>query len=124
MYNVFIPRNYKELELMYTLLREAKRRGQEEATRVITRCIRTFTRKPVSECRCVKDNGIDGFVNLFPLPEDIETMEDAERYFQEEEYIPMRYAAWDCTGKPFTKWHKVFVRHGRFWCYHAVGMDV
>lgn len=81
--------------------------------------------KRMDDRQTVRDNGIDGFIVKFPLPECIETRQDAEEYFREHEYIRMIPSAYDCTGKSFTKWHKIFQKpDGRFWVYHCIGMDV
>ena len=81
--------------------------------------------KRVDDRQTVRDDGIDGFIVKFPLPEYIETRQDAEEYFNEYEYIRMIPSAYDCTGQRFTSWYKIFQKpDGRFWAYHSVGMDV
>ena len=64
------------------------------------------------------------FAELLPLPEYIETMDEAVSYFEDYEYRPYYPSAYDCTGQAFTSWYKVFVRGGRFWAYHRVSVDV
>ena len=61
----------------------------------------------------------------YPLPEDIKTFEEAEEYFKEYERIECRPSQYDCTGQTFTSWWEIFRKpDGRFWVYHAIGMDV
>ena len=59
-----------------------------------------------------------------PLPEYIETMDEAVSYFEDYEYRHYYPYAYDCTGQAFTSWYKVFARGGRFWAYHRVSVDV
>ena len=80
--------------------------------------------KRVDDRQIVRD-GCDSFVAKFPLPEYIETRQDAVEYFKEYEYIRMIPSAYDCTGQRFTAWYKLFQKpDGRFWAYHCIGMDV
>ena len=74
--------------------------------------------------RIVKDNGFDGYLLLMELPECLETYEEADEYFRENEYIRPYYTYYDCTGRPFTSWYKLFLRHGRWYAYHSVCFDV
>ena len=74
--------------------------------------------------RIVRDYGIDGYVLLVELPEYLETYEEADEYFMENEYIRPYYTYYDCTGRPFTHWYKLFKRRGRWHAYHSVGFDV
>lgn len=74
--------------------------------------------------RIVKDNGIDGYIELVRLPDDFSSVEEATSFFEDfMAYRPIP-SAYDCTGRMFTAWYKVFKRRGGFWCYHCVGMDV
>ena len=80
--------------------------------------------KHVDDRHTVRDNGIDGFIDKFPLPEYIETRQDADEYFKEYEYIRMIPSAYDCTGQRFTGWYKIFQKpDGRFWAYHCIEFD-
>lgn len=90
----------------------------------LKRQIREFTHRPADESRIVHDDGFDGYVVLLPLPEFLETMEDAKEYFEEREVLTCRPSMYDCTGQAFTSWYKIFQRHGRFWAYHSVCFDV
>lgn len=72
----------------------------------------------------VRDNGIDGYVEKFPLPKYIKTAEDADEYFREYEFLRCRPSAYDCTGDWFTAWYHIFRKpDGSFWAYHSVTVD-
>lgn len=72
----------------------------------------------------VHDDG-DYCIIKFLLPVDIQTKEEANEYFREEEYISYRPTYYDCTGQLFTSWYLIFRKpDGRFLAYHAIGMDV
>ena len=66
----------------------------------------------------------DGYLVKIYCPEWIETMEDAEEWFDDCERIEMVYYPWDCTGQLFTSWHRIFCVNGKWICYHDVSMDV
>ena len=74
--------------------------------------------------RIVKDDGIDGFVELVTLPEICTTMDEAEEYFTDFVKIDCYPSAYDCTGRPFTSWYKLFQRGDKFYAYHRVSFDV
>lgn len=81
--------------------------------------------KKESERRTIVHDGGDDWIFKFPLPEDIQTREEAIEYFKEYEYIYYRPTYYDCTGQQFTSWFKVFQKpDGRFWAYHCVSLDV
>ena len=74
--------------------------------------------------RIVKDNGINGYIELVRLPDDFASVDEAESFFERFMTYRPTPCAYDCTGRAFTAWYKVFKRSGGFWCYHCVGMDV
>lgn len=79
------------------------------------------------ERRIVKDNGIDGYVELVSIPEVFDTLDGedgAEAFFKDFLEIHGRPSMYDCTGQAFTSWYKLFKRHGQFWAYHSVCFDV
>lgn len=121
---MFKVKNYQDLALAYEILNIAYENGKNEKAVELKREMRAFTNKPVSDRRIVRDDGVDGYVVLLPLPECVETMDEAREYFEECEYIHYRPSAYDCTGQAFTSWYKVFSRNGRFWAYHCVSFDV
>ena len=76
------------------------------------------------ERRIVKEYGIDGFVELVTLPDGIDNKEYANKFFHEYVYIEPVNSMYDCTGRAFTGWYKLFNRNGRFFAYHSVNFDV
>lgn len=94
----------------------------------IKRELREFYHKPVenpdTDGRTFHED-IDGMIVLKPLPECIETLEEAEEYFNEYERIVYRPTYYDCTGQLFTSWHKIFRKpNGKLWMYHSIGRDI
>lgn len=89
----------------------------------LKREIRAFAHRPADETRIVSDNGMDGHLILFPLPEFLESKEEAEELFMRDYYLECRPSMYDCTGQAFTSWHKIVERRGRFWAYHSVCYD-
>lgn len=76
------------------------------------------------ERRIVKEYGIDGFVELVKLPEDIDNEAYANKFFHEYVYIEPVNSMYDCTGRAFTSWYKLFKRNSGFYAYHHIAMDV
>lgn len=76
------------------------------------------------ERHIVHDNGINGYIELFQLPEEITTRETADEWFQYNEYMEYVPSAFDCTGQRFTSWYKLVERNGRWWAYHCISVDV
>ena len=134
MYNI---KNKKELSTAYGLLRCYKDSlGKEEfeykdvaaeLIKEVKAAIRAYHRKEDAALkargRIVEDNGIDGYVALVELPDGLETLEEANAYFEENMYMEVRESQYDCTGQLFTSWYKVFQRSGRFMAYHRVSCD-
>ena len=92
----------------------------------IKRSIRRFYKKVCAprDCRCVRDNGIDGYVLLITLPEWVQNKQDAIYYMVQNEVMECRPSQYDCTGQHFTNWYKVFCRRGRWMAYHSIRVDV
>ena len=90
----------------------------------VKRALREYAHRPVDERRIVRDDGIDGCVVLFPLPDRIKTSEGASEYFMHTEYRECAPSMYDCTGQAFTSWFKIINRQGRFWAYHSICFDV
>lgn len=123
-------RNNDDLRLAYEILGIYAKRDREAdfkakwSDRIILlkREIRAFTnaenKRPV-----VAFSDEDSVTYLQILPESIQTTEEADAFFYDymERVICSPY---DCTGKLFTVRHKAFQRHGRFYVYHTMGVDV
>ena len=88
----------------------------------IKRKIREYTTETFS-VRLIKED-LDGYVVLKEFPSCVTSEEEAEEWFESEEKILYIPSAYDCTGRAYTSWHKVFQRHGKWMFYHGVGLDV
>ena len=64
------------------------------------------------------------YIEKFPVPEYIHSIESAEEWFDECVFIEQPYSMYDCTGRPFTLWHKFAMLHGRLYCYHRICIDL
>ena len=120
-------KNIKDLKVAYILLNFFATNGVDpntDSVKSLKREIRSFTNKPASEEKLVKDYGVDGAVVLFPLPARLDSMEAAVDYFMDCEYIHSPNSAYDCTGRCFTSWFKIVEKNGRFWAYHSIARDV
>ena len=76
------------------------------------------------ERRIVKEDGIDGYVELVSIPDVFDTEEAADAFFKDFLYISCRPSMYDCTGQAFTSWYKLFKRRGQFYAYHRIALDV
>ena len=117
-----IINSYLDVQFWLIVLPDIKKKERKDD---IKRAIRKYLNKanPEPERRMFNES-IDGVIEVFPLPEDIETMEEATEYFKDFEYIYYRPTYYDCTGQLFTSWYKIFQKpDGRFWAYHSIGRD-
>ena len=90
----------------------------------IKAALRAYYHRPLPESRCIYWDDYGYAVTLGPLPVWISDAEEAEDYFESVmrmDYVPSQY---DCTGQTFTRWHKIVLRRGRWWCYHGTAMDI
>ena len=123
---------YQDLALWREFFGEAKELGKdttyvEQRIIEIKQRIRYLQKKQSNYIPIVKYYGADcdSCVDKFPLPADIKTKEDAERFFYDNEYISYKPSPYDCTGQLFTNWFKIFRKpNGEFWCYHSYSRDV
>lgn len=76
------------------------------------------------ERHLVKDDGIDGYVELVSIPSVFDTAQVADEFFKDFLYMSCRPSMFDCTGQAFTSWYKLFERRGQFYAYHRVSFDV
>lgn len=101
--------------------------GAEDRIKEIKSAIRNYYKRQDEETkdrRLVKDYYGDGYILLIDLPDFIHDEESAVSYFKETEYILVFWSQYDCTGRPFTSWYKIFKRRGKWMAYHSVGFDV
>ena len=123
---------YSDLRFYENMLSDVKKiPGSEPAVEVIENKIIDIKRilrkrnKTMSDRIFVHSDGIDGYVEKFPLPGYIDSFADAYEYFKEYEYLRERASAYDCTGDAFTSWYKIFQKpDGSFWAYHSIGIDI
>lgn len=71
----------------------------------------------------VHDRG-DGYIEKITLPEEIETEAEAKEFVENMIWIDFTDSPYDCTGRPFSNWYKVFCRNGNWMAYHSVSYDV
>ena len=76
------------------------------------------------ERRIVKEYGIDGYIELISIPAVFETVSEADEFFRDFIYLRAYPSVYDCTGKPFTGWYKLFKRNNQFYAYHRIEFDV
>ena len=122
-------RNYREAYIAELCLQIAPNDSSADA---VKRNLRQFyhrdSRQDVGmgflcERRIIADNGVDGFIELVSIPEIFATAEEAEEFFNDFIFIPEVNSNYDCTGKPFTCWHKIARRGSRYVIYHQVSID-
>lgn len=116
-----------DLCLAYKLLSIFNEIGKRNCQKAIDikRQIRSYLHRS-HNTKIIRDDGIDGYVSLSQLPEflDNTSKDEAVEWFKYNCYIEPTYSAYDCTGKPFTSWFKVFRRQEHWFVFHCVGFDV
>ena len=75
--------------------------------------------------RTVVHGDIDGYIELIDteIPATA-SREAAEQVFKNRYVMNLPNSQYDCTGRPFTTWYKLFVRRGTWFAYHNVCYDV
>lgn len=118
-------KNTRDLRFWYEYLRMQDDLPliNEDLVKEVKQKIRAYTNAPVDETRYF-DADYDGATLLLPLPESLKSAEAATEYFMDTLYIDFVPGPYDCTGRLFTSWFKVFKRGDRFWVYHRIGRDV
>ena len=84
--------------------------------------IRAYLNRPVDESRRIVAQDWDWALVRIIIP--AETMEEAEEWFESNEYIEYYDRGYDCTGQSFTSWYRIFEVGGKFVGYHRVSADV
>lgn len=129
--------NKNQLRFKYeTLLWLNKIKNENEdciidlAVNKIKKEIRDYYKKKEKERKewLIKDDGMDGYIVLFELPSEInsiqiDSFELAKEYFEAYEYRRCRLSMYDCTGQSFTIWYKIIKRNNKFYAYHQIGFD-
>ena len=99
----------------------------------LKRALRAWSHRPVRQftidgykfsSAIAKSYDIDGYVEKITLPEEVETEEEAKEFMENCIWIEPYYTDYDCTGRPFSNWYKVFCRNGKWMAYHSVSFDV
>ena len=126
-------RNGGDLKATYEVLMDMQALrplpGREEAVqehiRELKKDIRDYFRQQKNDGRCIiRDDGIDGYIELVMLPEYLNTKDSAAAYFEEKEVFQGPNLPGGCTGQPFTCWYRIVCRQGKMWAYHRVAYDV
>ena len=73
--------------------------------------------------RLVKNDGIDGYTVLLPLPQNLANADQAEAWFLDNEYMEYIPTYYDCTGQLSTSWYKIIQKNGRYYAYHSISRD-
>lgn len=122
---------YEVVNMMQeTIVRDASadesiRKQREAHVAGIKRSLRQYANRDTSfDRRIIKDEGMDGFIALERLPDDIKGLDEAKEFFERFMSFPRTNSMYDCTGRPVTSWFKVFQRRGRYYAYHSVSFDV
>lgn len=120
--------NKEDLRIAYAIIGIAKQTGNLEHPWVTEtkRAIRSYNHLPRQASRLVRDDGMDGYVELIELPEFLNKYEERDviEWFEERVAHPHFNSMYDCTGRPITNWFKVFRRCGNWFAYHSVSFDV
>lgn len=92
----------------------------------VKREIRAYTRRPAAESRIVEERGCDGYIELVQLPDALDSAhkEIAADWFRANRYLEFFPTHYDCSGRRFTNWFKLFRRRGHWFAYHSVSIDV
>lgn len=103
-----------------------KKAAVKNLAATVKREIRAYNNRPAPASHIVKNDGIDGYVELVWLPEELDNAnkDDAADWFRENRYLEFFPTPYDCSGQKFTSWYKLFRRHGHWFAYHSVCIDV
>ena len=115
-----------DCKIAYSILRDEdfQKHAKPEKIQELKRNLRAYLNKPIrDDRRCIYEDNYGYYIMLVRFPEFIKNEEDAEEYFDEFERMEYRPSMYDCTGQHFTTGHKIFKRHGRYWCYHHIAID-
>lgn len=103
-----------------------KKAAVKNLAATIKREIRAYNNRPAPAARIIKDGGIDGYVELVRLPEELDHANkvDAADWFLANRYLEYFPTPYDCSGQKFTSRFKLFRRRGHWFAYHSVCIDV
>ena len=115
--------NYEILKIYEELYQAKPTDHVADVIKEIKREVRRYRDRPEQNV-IVKDYGIDGAVLLQELPEWVSDEKTAEEMFMKLYYMSCPNGPYDCTGRLFTGWYKIFQRRGRWMVYHRICADV
>lgn len=115
--------NYEHLKMYEAFYQERPAEHIADAVKDIKKAIRKYRDRPETTV-LVKDFGIDGEIWLHELPENVHDKQTALEVFKKNYYLEAPGGIYDCTGKAFTGWYKIFKRRGRWMVYHRICVDV
>ena len=120
-------RNKKDLSIAYVLIKFTEGNDVKtlpEATQEMLKDLKKSAREYVKreKDRRLINWDYDGYVELIKLP--VNSLEEAEEYFAENEEKHCPPSQYDCTGNLFTRWHKIARRSDGYYAYHSIGVDV
>lgn len=87
------------------------------------RTIREFTHR-TTDRRVINENNGGSVMLRIDVPEDVQTQEEAEEWFDAEERMEMIPGPYDCTGRPFTYYYHIGRLAGKLVCWHGIAYDV
>ena len=125
-------RNGGDLKATYEVLMDIQALrplpGREEAVqehiRELKKDIRDYFRQQKDDGRrIIRDDGIDGYIELVMFPEYLNTKDSAAAYFEEKEVFQCPNLPGGCSGQPFTCWYRIVCKQGKMWAYHRVAYD-
>ena len=124
-------RNKQDLKLAYSLLGFLEDNlnnkiaiRDNKCIKDLKKSIRDYSKINNEYPKLVKSYGIDGYIELMRLPELIDTVDELNEYFRENEFLTCKPSIYDCTGQKFTIAYKCFKRRGMNLCFHEVAVDV
>lgn len=118
-------RSYTDCKIAISILRDERFAEHSKSETIIDlkRAVRKFLNRKPRERRCIYEDGYGSYVLLYPLPDNLKSIDDAEEYFEEFERLECEPSMYDCTGQHFTTGHKIFYRHGRIYVFHSISID-
>lgn len=95
----------------------------KEKIKTLKKRIREYVKKEKMDHFCIKSD-CDGYIEKILLPDRIDSKEEADIWFKENEYRTCKPSQYDCTGQLFTGWYRIFHINDRYVAYHCLCMDV
>lgn len=117
----------KDIKDAYSLMLFVEKTGEGEKMRKWVEELKRDIRKLLNEKsdrRLIHSDGIDGYILRIDVPDEIETMEEAEEWFDSTERLSYVDYGYDCTGQAFTSWHHIGILNGKLTCWHSISIDV